>query len=71
MDTAITYFNKTFGTSIVSNTQEEINKLAETNNFNANGVRAFVLDGQIHINSNNADLSDLFHEISHIIKEFQ
>ena len=67
MDTAITYFNKTFGTSIVSNTQEEINKLAETNNFNANGVRAFVLDGQIHINSNNADLSDLFHEISHII----
>lgn len=67
MDTAITYFNKSFGTNIISNTQEEINKLAETNHFNANGVRAFVLDGQIHINSNNADLSDLFHEISHII----
>ena len=67
MDTAITYFNKAFGTSIISNTQEEINKLADDNHFNANGVRAFVLDGQIHINSNNANLSDLFHEISHII----
>lgn len=67
MDTAIEYFNKAFGTSIIPNTQEEVNKLAADNNFSSNGVRAFILDGQIHINSNNANLSDLFHEISHII----
>ena len=66
MEDAINYFNRKLGISIKTITQSQLNELAEQKKFNPNGVRAFILDGQIYINSSNADISDLFHELSHI-----
>ena len=66
METAIKYFNKKLGLNIQSITQSELNDIAKKNNFSPNGVRAFILNGDIYINSSNANIADLFHELSHI-----
>ena len=66
METAIDYFNKKLGLNIQSITQSELNDIAKKNKFNPNGVRAFILNGDIYINSSNANIADLFHELSHI-----
>lgn len=66
MEAAIEYFNNKLRLNIKSITQSELNKLAKENNFSPSGVRAFILNGDIYINSSNANISDLFHELSHI-----
>lgn len=66
METAIKYFNKKLGLNIQSITQSELNEKAKENNFSPNGVRAFILNGDIYINSSNANIADLFHELAHI-----
>lgn len=66
METAIKYFNKKLGLNIKSITQSELNDMAKKNKFSPNGVRAFILNGDIYINSSNANIADLFHELSHI-----
>lgn len=66
METAIKYFNKKLGLNITSITQSELNEIAKENKFSPNGVRAFILNGDIYINSSNANIADLFHELTHI-----
>lgn len=72
MESAVKYFNDKFNLSIQTMTQSELLEFDEKNNLglntklNAGGIRAFIYNGQIYINSSNANLSDLFHEISHI-----
>lgn len=66
MENAIKYFNKKLGISIKTITQSELEEIAKKNKFKSNGVRAFILNGQIYINSSNANIQDLFHELTHI-----
>lgn len=66
MEAAIDYFNNKLGLNIKSITQSELIEIAKENKFSPNGVRAFILNGDIYINSSNANISDLFHELSHI-----
>ena len=66
MEAAIDYFNNKLGLNIKSITQSELHEIAKENKFSPNGVRAFILNGDIYINSSNANISDLFHELSHI-----
>jgi uncharacterized protein YbgA (DUF1722 family) len=72
MENAVNYFvEKIPGLKIHTLT---FNDLVEFNNKNKLGInseklhniRGFVHDGEIYINTTDGDLSDLFHEISHI-----
>lgn len=81
LDSAINYFNKTFGISIKSITRSELELMSKENNLGLenklNIVKAFVYNGEIYINTSNANAQDLFHELSHIflgilkVKDFQ
>lgn len=69
MTNAINYFNEVFGINIKTFTKEDLIQNNDVYNIPENQlnlVRAFVYNGDIHINTSNADLSDLFHEMSHI-----
>lgn len=68
---AIDYFNETFGISITALTRDQLKSFSEQNNLGVENkldvVKAFVYNGQIYINTSNANAQDLFHEISHIL----
>ena len=72
MEQAIHFFNSKFGLNIITMTQQELidfdknNNLGLHNKFSKGGIRAFIYNGQIYINSSNSNMSDLFHEISHV-----
>lgn len=63
MTNAISYINDKFGINIHSITQSELNSMKNVNK----NARAFILNGQIYINTSNAKLSDLYHEMAHIM----
>jgi|GEM_PF-4428806 len=46
--------------------QTELNDFGKQNNINIKNARAFIYNGDIYINSSNANVSDVFHEMSHI-----
>lgn len=81
LDSAINYFNKTFGIGIKSITRSELESMSKEHNLGLenklNIVKAFVYNGEIYINTSNANAQDLFHELSHIflgilkVKDFQ
>jgi hypothetical protein len=66
----IDYFNEQFGINIKTLSKDELISLSKENNLNlenkVDSVKAFVLNGQIYINTSNANAEDLFHELSHI-----
>ena len=66
----IDYFNEQFGINIKTLSKDELILLSKENNLNlenkVDSVKAFVLNGQIYINTSNANAEDLFHELSHI-----
>lgn len=69
MTRAVEYFNNLFGISVKTLTKSELIEFNKTENLDLtdfDSVRAFVYNGDIYINSSNANLSDLFHEMSHI-----
>lgn len=68
MDEAIKYFKKTLKIDIESLSISELQEYSDKNllNLKVNTTKAFVHNGKIIINASKADLSDLFHEISHI-----
>lgn len=70
MDQAIDFFNQTYGVEVVSMTSPELEQFSIDNNLgieqNVAGIKAFIYNGQIYINTTNAKSSDLFHEVSHI-----
>lgn len=66
MEQAVQYFNEKFGIAINTMSQTELNDFGKQNNINVKNTRAFIYNGQIYINSSNANVSDVFHEMSHI-----
>ena len=70
MSDAVDYFNKVFNLNITTLSRNQLKEFSEKNNLGIedklDSVRAFVYDGNIYINGSNANLSDLFHEMSHI-----
>lgn len=68
---AIEYFNKTFGINITALTRSELSEFSKQNGLGVENkldvVKAFVYNGQIYINTSNANAQDLFHELSHIL----
>ena len=71
LNNVIEYFNKQFGIGINSVTRSELEQLSIDNNLGLENkldiVKAFVYNGQIYINTSNANAEDLFHELSHIL----
>lgn len=71
LNNVIEYFNKQFGIGINSVTRSELEQLSTDNNLGLENkldvVKAFVYNGQIYINTSNANAEDLFHELSHIL----
>lgn len=70
LDSAINYFNKTFGIGIKSVTRSELELMSKERGLGLENkldvVKAFVYNGEIYINTSNANAQDLFHELSHI-----
>lgn len=68
LESAAKYFNDLFGIKTTILSYNELSDFIEKNNINENvkNVKAFVYNGDIYINSSNSDMSDFFHEISHI-----
>ena len=46
--------------------QTELNDFGQQNKIDVKNARAFIYNGQIYINSSNANVSDVFHEMAHI-----
>ena len=71
LNNIIEYFNKQFGIGINSVTRSELEQLSIDNNLGLENkldvVKAFVYNGEIYINTSNANAEDLFHELSHIL----
>lgn len=67
---AIEYFNKTFNIKIHAITRSELEELNKSQNLGLEKklevIKAFVLNGEIYINTSNANVENLFHELSHI-----
>lgn len=66
MEQAVQYFNEKFGIDINTMSQTELNDFGKQNNIDVKNARAFIYNGQIYINSSNANVSDVFHEMAHI-----
>lgn len=66
MEQAVQYFNEKFGIAINTMSQTELNDFGQQNKINVKNARAFIYNGQIYINSSNANVSDVFHEMAHI-----
>ena len=66
MEQAVEYFNDKFGIDINTMSQTELNDFGKQNNIDVKNARAFIYNGQIYINSSNANVSDVFHEMAHI-----
>lgn len=66
MEQAVQYFNEKFGIAINTMSQTELNDFGKQNNIDVKNARAFIYNGQIYINSSNANVSDVFHEMAHI-----
>lgn len=71
LNEVITYFNNQFGINIHSITRSELELLSKEHSLGLENkldtVKAFVLNGEIYINTSNANAEDLFHELSHIL----
>lgn len=66
LEQAVQYFNEKFGIAINTMSQTELNDFGKQNNIDVKNARAFIYNGQIYINSSNANVSDVFHEMAHI-----
>lgn len=66
MEQAVQYFNEKFGITINTMSQTELNDFGKQNGIDVKNARAFIYNGQIYINSSKANVSDVFHEMSHI-----
>lgn len=66
MEQAVQYFNEKFGIAINTMSQTELNDFGQQNKIDVKNARAFIYNGQIYINSSNANVSDVFHEMAHI-----
>lgn len=66
MEQAVQYFNEKFGININTMSKTELDDFGKQNKIDVKNARAFIYDGQIYINSSNANVSDVFHEMAHI-----
>lgn len=63
---AADYFSNKYGINITVQSKEDFDKFRETHKTIGEDTRAFVYNGDIYLNGSKADMSDMFHEISHI-----
>lgn len=67
---AIDFFKTTYNVDVQSMTSSELLEFSQENNLNLDanidGIKAFIYNGTIYINTTNAKTADLFHEISHL-----
>lgn len=63
---AADYFSNKYGINITVQSKEEFDKFREAHEIIGEDTRAFVYNGDIYLNGSKADMSDMFHEISHI-----
>lgn len=63
---AADYFSNKYGINITVQSKEEFDKFREIHKTIGEDTRAFVYNGDIYLNGSKADMSDMFHEISHI-----
>lgn len=70
VDEAIQFFNNQYGLNVHNVTSSEVLKLSADNNLGLEnkiaGIKAFIYDGEIYINTTNATGADLYHESAHI-----
>ena len=67
MEQAAKYFNDQFGLNISVLSKDEFDDFDKKNSLELNSdTRAFVFNGNIYLNGSKADISDMFHEMSHI-----
>lgn len=70
LNDAINYFNNTFDVNIKSITRSDLELMNQKYNLGLENklevIKAFVYNGEIYINTSNANSQDLFHELSHI-----
>lgn len=70
MTDAIQFFKDQYNVAVNSKTSSELEAFSKEHNLGLedkiDGIKAFIYDGQIYINTTNAKISDLFHEISHL-----
>lgn len=71
MDRAIKYYKSTFGIDVHQfKSKSEFESFIKENGIiidNPDSVRAFVYNGEIYINTYNANIKDLFHEMAHVL----
>ena len=63
---AADYFSNKYGINITVQSKEDFDKFREAHKTISEDTRAFVYNGDIYLNGSRADMSDMFHEISHI-----
>lgn len=67
---AVTYFKDKFNLNIYTLSNSTLEEFSKKHNLNLENrvrtVKAFVYNGEIYINTSNAQIDDLFHELSHI-----
>lgn len=68
MESAVNYFREKFGVQFHTMSNSELSQfpIDNGNTMDLSGARAFIYNGEIYINSSNANLSDIFHEMAHI-----
>lgn len=67
MEQAVEYFGNKFGVQFHTMTSSELSNFeTNTGHMDLSSTRAFIYNGEIYINSSNANLSDIFHEMAHI-----
>lgn len=67
LENAAKFFNKKYGVKITVFSKEELEEFKKKTKADIrDDARAFVFNGHIYLNGSTADLSDMFHEVSHI-----
>lgn len=71
MESVAKDFKENYGIEVLAFSADELEQYVKDNNLGISEseikiVKAFVHDGQIILNTSNSDISDLFHEISHL-----
>lgn len=68
---AITYFEEKFGIKIHGLSKSELEEFSKEHELNLenklSSIKGFVYNGEIYINKSSAKMSDLYHELSHIL----
>lgn len=67
LENAAKFFKNKYGVNVIVQSKEDLEEFKKEKKVNVRSdARAFVYNGDVYLNGATADLSDMFHEISHI-----